>query len=163
MVLRWQFSQTVEVGKCAAPVFVGVVGGILTTTGLPSKAPTLLPWHSAQLVLMPLWLNCAPAKLVQVVMVLAAVWHDSQPRLRMGMCTGAVVLGVLMPPTVVMVEAYLAALAVLWHWTQLPVLDWILAWIAALVGATPQLVWQESQFFAVLYGMCAAGNVGWPK
>ena len=75
---KWQLSHTVEVGKCAAPVFDGVVAGILTMLGLPSKAATPLAWHSAQLVVMPLWLNCALAKLVQVVIVLDAVWQVSQ-------------------------------------------------------------------------------------
>jgi hypothetical protein len=126
MLPKWQVSQVVELGMWLL-WFAGLVCGIFTMLVMPWKTVTLGPWHSAQLLPMPVWLNNPPPKLVKVVMVLAAVWQDSQPRLRMGTCTGAVVLGAFMPPTVVMVDAYNAAFAVLWHCTQLAVLFWMFA------------------------------------
>jgi hypothetical protein len=109
-----------DTGMCA-----GVSVPVATMLGSPSKVldKTLMPWHEPQLVVIPLWLNDPLAKLAKLVVVLLATWQLSQPRLAMGTWLGD---GVMMGCAVV-VLAYNAALATLWHCAQLVVLDWKLA------------------------------------
>ena len=45
----------------------------------------------------------------------------------------------------VVVAAYNVALAVLWHWTQLVVVDWMFWWTTPTKGAVPKLVWHVAQ------------------
>jgi hypothetical protein len=45
----------------------------------------------------------------------------------------------------VVVAAYNAALAILWHWTQLVVVDWMFWWTTPTKGAVPKLVWHVAQ------------------
>ena len=60
----------------------------------------------------------------------------------------------------VVVLAYSAALALLWHWAQLVVLDWIQLWMLDTVGAVPKAVWQLPQPALPLYGIWLAGALG---
>ena len=105
---RWQFSQVLVVGKCE--LTPGVVdGGITTILVTPKKVLPVMfwPWQVAQPVVMPLWLNLAPAKVFGAtpplsgisVLGILPVWQVSQPmEPDTGMCAGvrlAMVLGVM--------------------------------------------------------------------
>lgn len=105
---RWQLSQVLVVGRCEPTPGV-VDGGITTILVTPKKVlpVTFCPWQVAQPVVIPLWLNLPPAKVVMAplapasgisVLGILPVWQVSQPmEPDTGMCAGvrlAMVLGV---------------------------------------------------------------------
>jgi hypothetical protein len=116
----------------------------------PKKVPatTLEPWHSLQPVLMPVWLKAELRKLDvsctgKVKLLLLPTWQLTQDWEPMGMWSiGGVTIGLS-----VVVAAYSAALAALWHCSQLLLVDWMLAWMAELVGGVvaPNGLWQAAQ------------------
>ena len=58
---KWQASQAVDDGMCAlAPM--GEVGGITTILLTPAKLEPVMPgpWHTTQLLVMPVWLISEP-------------------------------------------------------------------------------------------------------
>jgi hypothetical protein len=135
MAPLWQFSQVVELGMWLLLLAVAV-GGMTTMLLMPWKVPacTLAPWHSAQLVFMPLWLKAEPentaAPVTGVVAMLEPLptWQLSQPNPRIG-------TWLLAGPTMVrLAELYVVALAALWHCAQLVEADCRLAWMAVMVG-----------------------------
>lgn len=126
-----------------------------------------MPWQLAQPLEMPLWLKAELAKVLPlatvapVMLELAPMWQLSQPRLPMGMWLPTEP-GVTMGRAVV-VDAYRAALATLWHCWQLLLVDWMLLWIAPIVGEVPKGLWQSPHWAVDLYGMWLAGALGEPK
>jgi hypothetical protein len=127
----WHNSQVWDDGT-----WIGLKPNMVLITGLPSNVVevTLSPWQTAQSLVIPLWLkaelvNNAPSRTVAVVILeLAPMWQLSHPSAPIGMW---LVAGALI---VIAVVLYSAALVALWHWTQLVVVDWILAWIFVNVG-----------------------------
>ena len=88
VVPRWQLSQVVDDGMCAAAP-IGEVGGITMILLTPAKLePVMLgPWHAAQLLLMPLWLISEPLNFAPLGTGVAGTldpdptWHSSQAAL----------------------------------------------------------------------------------
>ena len=100
------------------------------------------PWHSAQLLVMPVWRKAELAKLapsgtgVLVMLEPAPTWQFSQLSVRIGtwLAPG--------PTMARLAVLYSVAFVSLWHCTQLALVDWMLAWMSATVGEVPQLLWQ---------------------
>lgn len=120
---RWQVSQDALVGTWAG------ANALMPTGNTPVKVPavTVEPWQVAQLTVAPLWLNSELAKLapsvtgVVAMLELVPTWQDSQLRLPMEiwLASGALMM--------LLAVRYRAALATLWHCTQLPLVFWMLA------------------------------------
>ena len=115
---RWQISHWVEVGRCDVET-AGLVTGITTMDAVPWNGPAPLTWQAAQPDVTPLWLYLEPAKVgvsSVVRLVRLSTWQLSQPAAPMGrwLLAGALRAGVI---------GYSAALVVLWHCTQLVVVD----------------------------------------
>ena len=150
-LLVWQLSQAALVGTWAGVRLSMVLG--VTPKKLP--LPTPLPWQLVQPLPMPLWLKAPLANLspsttcAPVMLEPGAMWQVSQPRLPMAMwLDGGATIGFS-----AVADAYCAALALLWHWAQLLLLDWIQLWMLPTVGIVPNGLWQLLQLAALLYGM----------
>jgi hypothetical protein len=82
----WQSSQVVDVFMWLP----AVMGGITTMLVIPWNPVTLGPWHSAQLLVIALWLKAEPLNVgvpvtgICKTLELAPTWQLSQPRPRIG-------------------------------------------------------------------------------
>jgi len=131
---------------------------MVTIEATPAKLAEVpaATWHATQLAEMPEWLirefaKRAPSVTGRLAMLEPApTWHSSQ-----GADVGRWFDG--MPITLKPIDgiAKLAAAALLWHCTQLPVLLGALAWIAVSEGTTAKspLVWQAVQVALAAVGM----------
>src|SRR5450631_1024176 len=136
-VARWQVSQVVLDGMCE-PAPTGVVTGIATMLVTPMKLEPVIagPWHAAQLLVMPAWLNFEPLNLAPLPTGVAAML-DPAPTWQL---SHAAVVGRWLPgsPTMLNPAAGIAKLAAAapWHCAQLLVVLGALAWMLANVGIT---------------------------
>jgi hypothetical protein len=133
-IVAWQATQSSEagLGTCAEPELMADVPVIDTGVKDPSKVCPL--WQTAHAPVIPEWLNAELANVelfCTAAVILVAVlptWHASQPSVPIGTW---VLPGDLIGMAVVL---YSAALAVLWHCTQLVVADGALACVSDLSG-----------------------------